>query len=270
VAFFIQKARIGIMRKLSGGAARALRLAKLQQFIAVKGAVPLQDAAALLRVSAMTIRRDLAAPGAPLACLGAHVVGSLPATAPQYTLDAERDQHAANKLAACRRAAELVKPGDSLFIDCGTTMPHLAEALAPDIALSIVCYSLNIAVILSRRPNTQLILLGGLFHASAATFFSDESLHYLKRLGIDKAFISAGGVHPRRGVSCSNFNEVAIKQAAMAGASESILVIDDAKLGQLKPAFFSAPAAFSRIVIGGSPARHWRAQFKRVKLDLAA
>ena len=254
------------MRKLSGSGARDLRLAKLQSLIAARGTLPLEDAAKLLQVSAMTIRRDLAVPGAPLACLGAHVVGSLPAA--KYTLDAERDQHAANKLLACRRAAELVKAGDSLFIDCGTTMPHFAEALPTGIALDVVCYSLNVAMILSRRPNTQLMLLGGLYHASSATFFSDEALHYLKRLGLNKAFISAGGVHTGRGASCSNFNEVPIKRAAIESAAESILVVDDSKLGRLKPAFFSPLGAFSRVIVGGAPARQWRSQFKGIKLDI--
>ena len=256
------------MRKLSGSGARDLRLAKLQNLIAARGTLPLEDAAKLLQVSAMTIRRDLAVPGAPLACLGGHVVGLLPAAGVKYTLDAERDQHAANKLLACRRAAELVKAGDSLFIDCGTTMPHFAEALPPGIALDIVCYSLNVATILSRRPNTQLMLLGGLYHASSATFFSDEALHYLKRLVLNKAFISAGGVHTGRGASCSNFNEVPIKRAAIESAAESILVVDDSKLGRLKPAFFSPLGAFSRVIVGGAPARQWRSQFKGIKLDI--
>jgi DeoR family deoxyribose operon repressor len=187
---------------------------------------------------------------------------------PKYTLDAERDQHAENKLLACRRAAELVKAGDSLFIDCGTTMPHLAESLPAGIALDIVCYSLNIAAILQRRPLTQLMLLGGLYHASSATFFSDEAVHYLKRLGVNKAFISAGGVHGERGASCSNFNEVPIKQAAIQSAAESILVVDESKLGRLRPAFFSPLGAFSRVIVGGSPPRQGRSLFKGVKLDI--
>ena len=257
------------MRKLSGGLARNLRLAKLQSLISAGGALPLADAAKLLDVSAMTIRRDLAVPGAPLACLGAHVVGSAPASGTKYTLEGERDLHATNKLLACRRAAELVRAGDSLFIDCGTTMPHFAESLPPGIALDVVCYSMNIAMILSRRPNTQLMLLGGLYHASSATFFSDEALHYLKRLGVNKAFISAGGVHPRRGASCSNFNEVPIKQAAIDSADETILVVDESKLGRQKPAFFSPLSAFSHVIVGGSPARQQRSQFKG-KLDIAA
>ncbi|MDQ6880888.1 MAG: DeoR/GlpR family DNA-binding transcription regulator [Pseudomonadota bacterium] len=257
------------MRKLSGAEARGLRLAKLQGLVESSGAVPLRTAAELLQVSTMTLRRDLSAPGAPLACLGGYVVGSWPTGGAKYTLDAERDQHAPNKLLACRRAAGLVKDGDSLFIDCGTTMPHFAEALPPGISLDVVCYSLNIAMILRRRPNTQLMVLGGLYHPSSATFFSDEALHYLKRLGVDKAFISAGGVHPARGASCSNFNEVPIKQAAMESASESILVVDESKLGRLRPAFFSQLGAFSRIVVGGAPGPQRGVRFKRVELDIA-
>src|SRR5258707_1049519 len=80
-------------------------------------------------------------------------------------------------------------------------------------------------------PNTQVMLLGGLYHASSQSFSSEEALAYLRKIGINKAFISAGGVHPTRGVSCSNFHEVAVKQAAIAGAMESILVVDESKLG---------------------------------------
>lgn len=258
------------MRRSSGGLARDLRLAKLERLVEARGALALPDAAGMLDVSAMTVRRDLAVPGAPLACIGAQIMripSAAAAAGARYDLDAERDQHAANKLLACRRAAELVQAGDSIFIDCGTTMPHLAEALPPGIALDVVCYSLNVATIVSRRPNTQLMLLGGLYHASSATFFCDESLDYLKRLGVDKAFISAGGVHPKRGASCSNFNEVPIKKAAIASAAESILVVDESKLGRLKPAHFAPVRAFSRVIVGGSPARTWRSRFKRGALD---
>ena len=259
------------MPKPSGPAARAARWSRLQQLVTRQGALPLAEAAAALAVSAMTIRRDLAEPGAPLACLGGYVVASLlPAPiASRYTLELERDQHADAKRLACRRAAALVQPNDSLFIDCGTTMVHLAEALPPDIALNVVCYSLNIANVLSRRPQTQLMLLGGLYHPSAATFASDEGIAYLQRLGVDKAFISAAGVHGVRGASCANFHEVPVKRAAIDSAAEAILVVDDSKLGRLRPAFIAPLQSFSRIIVGGAPPAAARAAFKGVALDIA-
>ncbi len=270
------------MPKPSGPAARAARWLRLQQLVARRGALPLAEAAAALAVSAMTIRRDLAEPGAPLACLGGYVVaplGPAPAAAlrsaphqAHYTLELERDQHADAKRLACRRAAEAVQPHDSLFIDCGTTMVHLAEALPPDVPLNVVCYSLNIASVLSRRPQTQLMLLGGLYHPSAQTFASDEGITYLKRLGVDKAFISAAGVHGERGASCANFHEVPIKRAAIDCAAEAILVVDDSKLGRLRPAFIAPLPRFSRIIVGcagAAPPAATRAAFKGVALDIA-
>jgi DeoR family deoxyribose operon repressor len=135
--------------------------------------------------------------------------------------------------------------------------------------LSVVCYSTNIASILSRRPNTQLMLLGGLYHASSATFFSDEGLQYLNRLGVNKAFISAGGLDVERGASCSNFHEVPVKQAAIRSASQSFLIVDESKLNRLRPAFFSPLDAFARIVVGGAPVPGLRKQFKDLPIEFA-
>lgn len=259
------------MRQTAGTKARALRLAQMQELIGARGPLQLNKVAEQLGVTEMTVRRDLAAVNSPLACLGGYVLeATLPSGEEKYSLDQEIDQHSARKRLACQRAAQWVEDGDSLFIDCGTTMIHFAEALPAGMTLSVVCYSMNIASIVSRRPNTQLILLGGLFHPSSATFYSEEAVQYLGKLGVNKAFVSAGGVDPKRGASCSNFHEVAVKQAAIRSAAQSFLVVDESKLGRFRPAFFSSLDVFSRIAVGGIPDAKLRKQFKGLPLDIAA
>jgi DeoR family deoxyribose operon repressor len=157
--------------------------------------------------------------------------------------------------------------GDTIFIDCGTTMQSLADYLPEDMPLSVICYSLNVASIVTRRPATQVMLMGGLYHPSSQSFSSDDGLSYLRRLGINKAFISAGGVHWTRGASCSNFHEVAIKQAVIASAMESVLVVDASKLGSLKPASFADIGAFSRIIVGGSASSDMRKHFRGLPVE---
>lgn len=255
------------MRKTAG--AGVLRLSRMQELVEARGPLPINEAAQLLAVTPMTIRRDLSAPDSPLTALGGYVLATTLPSADRYSLDVAGDQHAAHKRVACQRAAKWVQAHDSLFIDCGTTMAHFAEALPPDMPLSVVCYSTNIASILSRRPNTQLMLLGGLYHPSSASFLSDEGLQYLNRLGVNKAFLSAGGVDPLRGASCSNFHEVPVKQAAMRIASQTFLVVDESKLGLLRPAFFSSLDAFGHIVVGGQPATGLRKQFKDFSMVFA-
>src|SRR6201989_603608 len=205
------------------GDARTQRLLRLRRAVTENGTLHLRDAAQLLNVSEMTVRRDLASSDAALACLGGHVVNAASPTAVKYTLEQEIDQHTQDKRLACRAAVASLREGDTIFIDCGTTMQVLAECLPEGLPLSVICYSMNVAAIVTRRPATQVMLMGGLYHPSSQSFSSDEGLSYLRKLGINKAFISAGGVHPVRGASCSNFHEVAIKQVAVATAVESIL-----------------------------------------------
>jgi DeoR family transcriptional regulator, deoxyribose operon repressor len=250
--------------------ARAQRLQRLRRAIAENGALHLKDAAELLNVSEMTVRRDLAASNAALVCLGGHVVNAASPSAAKYTIEQEIDQHTQDKRLACRAAVASLQDGDTIFIDCGTTMQSLADVLPEKLSLSVICYSMNVAALVTQRPATQVMLMGGLYHPSSQSFSSEEGLAYLRKLGINKAFISAGGVHAVRGASCSNFHETAIKQAAIATAVESILVVDASKLDSLKPAFFAELDAFSRIVVGGAASRELRKLFKHLPVEYAS
>jgi DeoR family transcriptional regulator, deoxyribose operon repressor len=246
---------------------RVQRLQRLRRAVETSGALHLKDAAELLKVSEMTVRRDLAGPEAALALLGGYVVNAASPTGIKYTFEQEIDQHTQDKRLACRSAAASIKEGDTIFIDCGTTMQSLADCLPEDMPLSVICYSLNVASIVTHRPATQMMLMGGLYHPSSQSFSSDDGLSYLRRLGVNKAFISAGGLHWTRGASCSNFHEVAIKQAVIATAMESILVVDASKLGSLKPAFFSDVSSFSRIIVGGSVSADTRKHFRSLPVE---
>ncbi len=227
---------------------RAMRLQRLRVLAGRDGSLRLVDAARALGVSTMTLRRDLADGGAGLDLLGGHVVDRRPGNAAGYRLDLEQGSHLGAKVEAGRRAAALVEPGDTIFVDCGTTMPHLMAALPIDLDVTIVCYALNVANAASRMQRAQLFMLGGLFHSASATFLAEEALRSLERLGINKAFLSAGGLHPTLGVSCSNFNEVPVKQAVLERAMRSFLVIDASKLDRVMPAWFASANAFEQII----------------------
>lgn len=227
---------------------RSDRLDRLAAMLNGQSHLKLAAVAADLGVSEMTIRRDVTESGGRFACLGGHVIGAQNDVANGYVLEQESDHHAGAKAAAAAKAAEMIEEDDTIFIDCGTTTPHLAAAIPRDLRLTAICYSLNIAEILSRRENTRLILLGGVFHPEAASFSGEAALAELKRININKAFISAGGVDETRGVTCSHFHEVPVKQAAIARAVESHLVVDASKFGKIRAAHFAEVGDFASIV----------------------
>ncbi|MDX5376951.1 MAG: DeoR/GlpR family DNA-binding transcription regulator [Halomonas sp.] len=233
----------------------AMRLARLQQALAVSGTLHLREAARLCGVSEMTIRRDLAASDGAMTLLGGRLVmASHPHYVPAYDLDVQQDSHALAKRRLCARAVGFIADGDTLFIDCGTTLLPLVGQLATRERLTVVTYALNVANAVSLLPEVRLVLLGGLFHASSQSFGSDDMSTAIKRLGINRAFISAAGVHTERGVSCFHFHEVAPKQAAIASAEQRLLVVDESKLGQVRPAYFAKLDDFDVVITDGDMA----------------
>ncbi|MEP9399724.1 DeoR/GlpR family DNA-binding transcription regulator [Mesorhizobium sp. KR2-14] len=228
---------------------RSERLDALGAVLEKEGVLRLRDAAGQLGVSEMTIRRDITEARDRFTCLGGYIVGALDGpVGGDYSLARESDSHAAAKAAACAEAVKLIEEDDTIFIDCGTTTPHLAARIPEDMRLTAICYSMNVAEILCHRRNTRLIMLGGLYHPEAASFSSEEGLETLKRINLNKAFISAGGVHETRGITCSHFHEVPIKQMAIERALEAHLVVDASKFGKVRPAHFAEVSAFTSVI----------------------
>jgi DeoR family deoxyribose operon repressor len=225
------------------------RLRALSDALREQSVLRLRDAASLLDVSEMTVRRDIAASPGNFTYLGGYIVrASDVPNAAGYTIDEEKDHFAQAKAEASAAAAQLLTDNETIFIDCGTTLTTLARLIPADMHLTVVCYSLNVAEILRRKPNVRMILLGGVYAASSDSFSSDESIETLRRMGINKAFMSAGGVDEKRGVTCWNFHEVAIKQAAMVSAVERHLVVDASKLGKVKAVRFSQLSEFDSLI----------------------
>ncbi|RTL92222.1 DeoR/GlpR transcriptional regulator [Ancylobacter aquaticus] len=231
-----------------GAVKKSERIQRLDERLRAAGVLHLRDAAEHLAVSEMTVRRDLAASPELFSYLGGYILPAGGERATTYRLDAELDAHAEAKALAGRAAARLVEPDDTVFIDCGTTTPHMIEHLPVTGRLTVITYAMNIAARVASRPNTSLILLGGLFHASSQTFSGEEGLRSLERLGISKAFISAGGVHAQHGVTCSNFHEVPVKQAVLARAAIAYMVVDSSKMDKIKPAYFARAEQFAGIL----------------------
>ena len=174
---------------------RESRVRQLDEALGARGALHLRSAAELLGVSEMTVRRLVASHTDVFAYLGGHILRSAAVGADaDYVLAREVDSHAAAKAAACEHAVKLIEPEDTVFIDCGTALEHLAKRIPGDLPLTAVCYSLGVANLLAAKPACRLFMLGGLFHPVSASFGGPTTSQSLASLGITKAFISAGGV----------------------------------------------------------------------------
>lgn len=225
------------------------RAIALSEALAEHRVLHLNDAARLLGVSLMTVRRDVAGNPDQFAYLGGHIVhaASIEGVGP-YELEKASDSHAAAKKSACAHAAKYLHADETVFFDCGTTLIPLIDLIPDSLQITAVCYALNMAEKLARKPNVRLIMLGGIYHPSSGSFANTGDSETLKHLGINTAFLTAAGVDFKRGATCENFHEAPIKSQVIEQAQRSVLVTDNSKIGKVKPAFFSNLSALQPII----------------------
>ena len=165
-----------------------------------------------------------------------------------YDLATAADSHAAAKREACRHASVHLRDEDTVFIDCGTTLPTLVDLIPDAFRMTVICYALNIAERVAQKPNLTLVMLGGLYHPASASFSGKYDSDVLNDIGINVAFLSAAGVDAKRGATCEHFHEAQVKRKVLGLARASYLVVDESKIGKLKRAFFAPVDVFDAIV----------------------
>src|SRR5215470_16321890 len=134
-----------------------------------------------LGLSEDTIRRDLRELAAEGKLMRVHG-GALPAS-PAVVDFAGRERLApAAKVSIGRAAAALVKPGQVVILDGGTTTRELARHLAPDLVATVVTHSPTIAVELVTHPGVEVVLLGGRLYKHSVVAVGAATLEAIGRI----------------------------------------------------------------------------------------
>lgn len=228
------------------------RLEALGRICAPGQILHIAQVAQQLGTSEATLRRDLTGGAGDLVCLGGYVMRAVEA-AEGYSLHRAEGSDPELKEALGRAASALVDPEDAIFIDCGSTLVHLARHLPQRAGVTVVTQALNIAQEVSRLDGVRLVLLGGHYHGETASFSGAQGLQMLDELSLTKGFFSAAGVDQQRGVSSFHFYERPTKRAALACCRQKFLVCDASKLGKLRPAHYARLDEFDQWI--GAPAK---------------
>lgn len=150
--------------------------------------------------------------------------------------DARLLENTAAKRAIGQAAAALIRPGETVFLDSGTTVLEVARAIPRSFldksGLTVVTRSLVIAAELRRFRKLRLILLGGVYIHDFDDFVGPLVEHALKELHVNTLFIGADGVSPQRGLTTENVAEAGLFQLMANIADRVVVVADSSKIGQ--------------------------------------
>ncbi len=196
------------------------------------GRVHVGDLATRAAVSEMTVRRDLEQleeRGEITRVHGGAISNVSRSFEPGFT--ARNLQHVEAKRRIGAAAAAMVRDGETLILDAGTTTLHVAQALRPDLRARALALSLYIADVLADMPNLTLMIPGGTVRRHERSFVGGMTTATFARLAFDTVILTAGGVDVAAGVTEYELDDAETKQAALASARRKIIVLDSSKLG---------------------------------------
>lgn len=240
------------------------RLDKIMKNLMLQSGISIKEFAAQLGVSEITIRRDLKyleQQGRLRLINGVAIYRPAPEAAPvypEYDLAYEYTVFQEKKERIGRKAASLIEPNDVVAIDGGSTTEHLSRNLPPDIHMTVLAYSMNTLLQLSKHPNYDVICSGGYLYPNTQVFYSPEGISLINRTCINKAFLSAAGISNRLNVTCIAPHEMDAKSALLENSQSKILLADSSKFGKIFPTAFSHLGDFDVVITDDELSPEWR------------
>lgn len=229
------------------------RLQDILSILQEENAASTRELSQKLQVTEMTIRRDLGLLSrikqVRIIHGGAIYTGDGSRKGQEvYSFSHEETRNKDEKTRIGSRAARLIRPGDTIILDGGSTVEYVARAIPPDLDITVLCYSLNLLNILCRNPNYKKIVSGGYYNDDSLMFESAHGVELIRSMRASKAFIGATGVNINLGLTCKNLAEVQTKKAVIASSDTRILVVDSTKFGQVHIAHFADLDDFDIII----------------------
>jgi DeoR/GlpR family transcriptional regulator of sugar metabolism len=236
------------------------RRSKIQEILANKNSVSIAELVENFGTSEMTIRRDLDELEARGVCQrihgGAMSLRVMEYRSTVYPPFALREQaQAAEKIAIAHAAAALIKPGDTIAIDSGTTAAYLGYVLRDFNAITVISNSLQVLAQLYDVTGIHLVSPGGTLSLEGMnagggdlSFVGPVANTTLCSFRPNLAFISASGISITDGLSNVGLFQAEIKRTLIDISEQAILIADHTKFGQASGMIVSSLERLDRVI----------------------
>ncbi|MDO6656210.1 MULTISPECIES: DeoR/GlpR family DNA-binding transcription regulator [Bacillaceae] len=207
------------------------------QVLKEKETVTVHDLSDATGASVSTIRRDLVQLEEENKLKRVHGGASLfHSKWTEPSLGEKSTQNLTEKEKIASYAAGLVKDGDCIFLDAGTTTQKIAEFLSDKQVMVVTNGYPVIESLQGDRITTYVI--GGKFKSTTGAMTGAKALESIETYRFDKCFIGINGIHETLGYTTADPDEAIIKRAAIKLSREPYIIADYSKFGE---------AAFSKV-----------------------
>lgn len=247
------------------------RYEKIMEVLLTHKEVTVAELSESLGVTGKTIREDLAKLEEQGLLVRVHG-GAMLAQSDQYGILPSREplaRHAEEKSEIARLALNHIQEGDIIALDGGSTTLEIARRLE-NRPLTVITNDVYIISELAAKDQIRLVVPGG--YRVRNMLAGPESAAYVRQLNIQKAFISATGIHPEHGLSIYTGDLIDFKRALIETSREAIAVMNHHKFGQTALRTFASLSELTHIITDSGLSAETAQQYERagVKIEFAS
>ena len=191
----------------------------------------LEEIAKHVDASVSTVRRDLSILEAGGSFQRTH--GGARVVVPrsdEFTFTSRDTHQLAEKEAIGRACADLIGPNQSVIMDAGTTVYHVARYLESK-SPQIITNSLPVANLFASANRLEVVVSGGVIYPRLGVLVGPFAVETFSKIHADVAVMSAGGI-TEEGLSNSHGLLIDIQRAMIQAARKLIFCIDSTKFGR--------------------------------------
>jgi len=146
-------------------------------------------------------------------------------------------EHASEKRRIGIAAAKIIKNGETVILDSGTTTSYIAKNITSITNLTVITPSLKVASELGGKEGITVLLAGGIFNPLGFSVYGPQTERFFEEINADKLFLAIHGADTAKGLTEISVHFAHLKQIMMSKAREIILVADSSKIGKVEYAF---------------------------------
>jgi len=233
------------------------RRRKIAGLVTQHGRATVEELAMRFGVSTVTIRGDLETLARGGALVRSHG-GAIPVDDGGPVQDAplsiKATQHQPEKVRIAKAAAQLIRSGETIILDSGTTTAEIARQILrlKLESLTVITNALNIALELSGPAHIRVLMLGGLLRPMSYSLVGPHAEQALAGLTADKLFLGVDGLDPEVGVTTPEPLEAELNALMIRVSREVIAVADASKFGRRSLSVIAPARSLHRLITDGA------------------
>ena len=207
------------------------RSKQIVEYLKLHNLVTVDELVSITGSSPATVRRDLTKLDKEGVVYRVHGSVTLNRFVPnQPTTSEKQGQHHKEKLMIAAAAAKLIKPGDSIVLDAGTTSIEIAKNIS-NLPLRVITPDLRIGLLLADYQQMEVSVTGGSIDWSSQSCIGSVTVDFLNKVHPTYTFISCNAFKLDTGITAPTSDKAAVKRTLSEHSSKKVLVADSSKYG---------------------------------------